>query len=178
VPAFEAVLGGLRDTLGAYDPVACQLNPILQWIGAYRRELIGFIANITAVTEATTRPRFAKDPVHYARATNVLGPEALSLYDKRLGTNRNNPYPLPGTSVVTGIPTLDDRNCAATMPSLVTEPPNDPDPRLWRRIQQLMLNDGRVAAPPCARQRPFAGSGVFPHVEADASPASPRPTNP
>jgi hypothetical protein len=64
------------------------------------------------------------------------------------------------------------------MPSLVTEPPDDPDPRLWRRIQQLMLNDGRVSAPPCTRQRPFDGSGVFPHVEATASPASPRPTNP
>ena len=173
VPAATRFVDGLGGVLGSYDPLARQFNPILQWIGSYRRELIGFIANVVAVTQATTRPRFAKDPVHYARAQTVLSPEGLTLYDKRLGTNRNNPYPLPGTSVAKGIPTMNVNNCADTMPSLIPEPPDDPDPRLWQRINELILNNGKPAAPPCTRQRPFSDGHLYPHVLADASP--PRP---
>jgi virulence factor Mce-like protein len=175
LPAATQVVTQLGGVLGEYDPVARQLNPILEWVRAYRRELVGFIANVVATTEATTRPRFSKDPVHYARASTVLGPEALAGYDHRVGTNRSNPYPLPGTSLLTGIPVLEDRRCGATMPSLIPEPPDDPDPRLWERIQSLALNDDVPAAPPCTRQPPFAGPGAYPHVAADASPSSPTP---
>ena len=88
------MLEDLRPLLGQVDPALRQLNPILDYLGLYKRELTAFFANTVAATQATTVSD--KGPLHYLRTTNPLNPENLAVYPTRLPTNRPNPYTLPG----------------------------------------------------------------------------------
>ena len=53
-PAAERMLEDLRPLLGQVDPALRQLNPILDFLGLYKRELTAFFANTVAATQATT----------------------------------------------------------------------------------------------------------------------------
>ena len=91
-PAAERILRDLRPLLAQTDPALRQLIPILEVLGAYKGELTAFFANTAAATQAF-------DPgtrLHYLRTTNPLNPENLAAYPRRLGSNRPNPYQLPG----------------------------------------------------------------------------------
>ena len=110
-PAAERVLQDLRPLLGQLDPALRQLNPILDWVGLYKRELTAFFANTVAATQATTVSD--KGPLHYLRTQNPLNPENLAAYPKRLPTNRPNPYTQPGSfdQLRTGLPSYETRQC-------------------------------------------------------------------
>jgi phospholipid/cholesterol/gamma-HCH transport system substrate-binding protein len=110
-PAAERVLQDLRPLLGQLDPALRQLNPVLDWVGLYKRELTAFFANTVAATQATTVSN--KGPLHYLRTQNPLNPENLAVYPKRLPTNRPNPYTQPGvfTQLRTGLPSYETRHC-------------------------------------------------------------------
>ena len=53
-PAAERILEDLTPLLGQVDPALRELNPILDFIGLYKRELTSFFANTVAATQATT----------------------------------------------------------------------------------------------------------------------------
>ena len=89
------MLEDLRPLLAQLDPALRQLNPILDFLGLYKRELTAFFANTVAATQASTVSTSGR--VHYLRTTNPLNPENLAVYPQRIGTNRPNPYSLPGT---------------------------------------------------------------------------------
>jgi phospholipid/cholesterol/gamma-HCH transport system substrate-binding protein len=110
-PAAERVLEDLRPLLGQVDPALRQLNPLLDWLGLYRRELTAFFANTVAATQATTVSQ--DGPLHYLRTTNPLNPENLAVYPKRLPTNRTNPYTHPGvfSQLRDGLPSYETRHC-------------------------------------------------------------------
>jgi phospholipid/cholesterol/gamma-HCH transport system substrate-binding protein len=110
-PAAERVLEDLRPLLGQIDPALRQLNPVLDFVGLYKRELTAFFANTVAATQATTVSN--KGPLHYLRTQNPLNPENLAAYPKRLPSNRPNPYTLPGnfTQLRTGLPSYETRQC-------------------------------------------------------------------
>ena len=110
-PAAEQVLEDLRPLLGQVDPALRQLNPVLDYLGLYKRELAAFFANTTAATQATTVS--SKGPIHYLRTTNPLNPENLAVYPTRLPTNRPNPYTLPGhfDKLRDGLPSYETRHC-------------------------------------------------------------------
>ena len=110
-PAAERILQDLRPLLGQVDPALRQLNPVLDWVGLYKRELNAFFANTVAATQATTVS--ADGPLHYLRTTNPLNPENLAAYPKRLPTNRTNPYTHPGAfdQIRDGLPSYETRQC-------------------------------------------------------------------
>jgi hypothetical protein len=127
------VLEDLRPLLGQIDPALRQLNPVLDYLGLYKRELTAFFANTTAATQATTVG--SRGPIHYLRTTNPLNPENLAVYPKRLPTNRTNPYTLPGhfDKLREGLPSYETRHCTngliPTISNVPTQvvPPTLPD---------------------------------------------------
>jgi virulence factor Mce-like protein len=125
---FPSLRGFLDDEaprlLGRLPDYLAELNPLVQTVGYYRRELTAFLANVSAATNA--RATYPSNPngVRYVRAGVTLGPESASAFDQRLTTNRSNPYPLPGSNLnvaSAGLQVFDDTNCSsglnATMPS-------------------------------------------------------------
>jgi len=118
----EPVLENLR-------PVLHNLDPFLEYAGTYVRELQAFFANLVSATsfqEANSDyPPSAEGgeegpKQHLLTAESVLGPESLSLYAKKLGTNRSNAYPLPGlySSLASGLPEFSTAGCASEAPSI------------------------------------------------------------
>ncbi len=98
LPATQQFLDDLKPFLGASDPVLRQLNPILGFLGLYKEEGAAFFANVVGATQASNIPPGGDvtTKTHYLRTTNPINPENLAAYPRRLGTNRPNPYPLPG----------------------------------------------------------------------------------
>jgi virulence factor Mce-like protein len=121
-PAAERILRDLRPLLAQTDPALRQVIPILEVLGAYKGELNSFFANTAAATQAF-------DPgtrLHYLRTTNPLNPENLAAYPRRLGSNRPNPYQLPGgyARLSRNLQVYENRHCGRTAPpTIATTPP-------------------------------------------------------
>ena len=120
-PAAERILRDLRPLLAQTDPALRQVIPILQVLSAYKGELTAFFANTAAATQAL-------DPgtrLHYLRTTNPLNPENLAAYPRRIGSNRPNPYQLPGgyRKLAGGLEVYESRHCGRTLPTISTAPP-------------------------------------------------------
>jgi virulence factor Mce-like protein len=120
-PAAERILRDLRPLLNQADPALRQLIPILEGLGYYKGELTAFFANTAAATQGL-------DPgtrLHYLRTTNPFNPENLAAYPRRLGSNRPNPYQLPGgyRKLPGGLEVYESRHCGRTLPTISTTPP-------------------------------------------------------
>jgi hypothetical protein len=107
-------------------------------------------------------------------------PENLALYPRRLGTNRPNPYMLPGGMKKLGNPALDvyeNRHCGAAgiplpLSALGVNPALIP-PELNTLIANAIFNaqgGGVAPAPPCNKQGKFTtnfgGTSDYPRVVA------------
>ena len=172
-PAAQRVLDDLRPLLEQVDPALRELNPILDFVGLYKREITAFFANATAATQARTS---ATEPT-YLRTTNPLNPENLAVYPRRLGSNRSNPYQQPGAfeRLAKGLPVYEDRNCGAGTPELPDVEDNgdrDMPEELLERVRRFAFSGPNVeqsaVAPPCILQPDFDFGGRrtrFPQVE-------------
>jgi phospholipid/cholesterol/gamma-HCH transport system substrate-binding protein len=178
LPAFRKSLELTTPILENLRPVLHNLDPFLQYTGQYVPELQAFFANLTASSQASAGNadiEGARGPKqHLLTAMSVLSPESLSTYPSRIGTDRTNAYPLPGTyrSLASGLPVFNSANCANSAPS-VTGPPNETvSEELIQLIQSFKVANkpggpNEVAAPGCAQQGPFTFNGhtsQFPHV--------------
>jgi phospholipid/cholesterol/gamma-HCH transport system substrate-binding protein len=175
-PAAERTLQDLRPLLAQFDPLGRQLNPTLDFVGLYRRELTSFLGNAVAATQATTSAGGRR--INYLRTTNPLGPENLAVYPRRIGTNRPNPYTAPGIAdlLAEGIPSFETRHCASPgIPVLTNEPPApDAPPALAESFFGEILrfgfpagNVGAAPAPVCRQQAPQTFEGettAYPRV--------------
>jgi phospholipid/cholesterol/gamma-HCH transport system substrate-binding protein len=175
-PAAERTLGDLRPTLAQFDPLGRQLNPALDFLALYRRELTSFLGNAVAATQATTSA--GGRLVHYLRTTNPLNPENLAVYPRRIGVNRPNAYGAPGVAdaLAGGVASIETRHCAdPRIPVLTNEPPEPgAAPPLTDSFFAEILrfgfpagNAGVGSAPPCRQQGPFAIGGeatLYPRV--------------
>jgi phospholipid/cholesterol/gamma-HCH transport system substrate-binding protein len=196
-PLTKAAKSGLPDQKKALEltipvlenirPVLHNLDPFLQYLGEYVPELQSFFANITAATEATESssdfppppaPRAPKQ--HVLTAMQVLTPESLAIYPKRIGTNRANAYPHSSVygSLVSGLPVFNASTCANSAPS-VSGPANEIVSEELLKLLTHPSNAGespianepetanKVAAPGCTQQSPFTFNGEtsqFPHA--------------
>ncbi len=172
-PAARRILDDLRPLLEQTDPALRELNPILGFLGLYRRELAAFLANVTASIQARTS---ATEPT-YLRTTNPLNPENLAVYPRRLGANRTNPYQLPGAfdRLAQGLPVFDARNCGAgtpEAPDVQDDGPREIPQELLERVRRFAFTGPDVeqstAAPACALQPSFDFGGErtrYPHVK-------------
>ncbi|KKK53371.1 hypothetical protein LCGC14_3095480, partial [marine sediment metagenome] len=158
------------------DPFLRSLNPILRYLGLYEREIAATLANFVAATQATDIAAIDLDPVHYLRLGNTATPEALSQYQTKLGTQRGNPYLLPGAldGLANGLDVFDDSTCGNQGFPTLAAPSGFLTEDLRNRIIQFILNGGTSIATPCKQQGKFTFGGEttdFPHANEDPQPA-------
>jgi len=157
-------------------PVLHNLDPFLQYTAQYVPELQAFFANVTAASSSSvSNGNFGNGPKeHYLTTMQVLSPESLAIYGKRIGTDRANAYPLPGTykSLAGGLPVFSASACANSAPS-VSGPANETiSEELLQQIVKFKVANApntanAVPAPGCAQQGPFTFNGQtsqFPHA--------------
>jgi len=199
LPAVSSFLDSTRPVLAQVDPFLRNLNPFLDWVGLYKHEAAAFFALDVAATQATqkvcrnnvfTCTAGARD-VHYLRTSNPVNPEALATYQKRIATNRSNPYfaPLGYKDLPTGLKVFGTYLCTTNpVPALVsTADPLTPGvgalttllpQSVFDQINKFFYGGNapaNVAAPPCKEQAPLGTligqTGKYPHVtEAPESP--------
>ena len=181
LPATERFIDELRPVLREADPTLAQLNPILAFLGLYKDELNSFFANTVASTQAVD-----DDNVHYLRTTNPLNLENLAIYERRLGSNRSNPYQLPRAyqNLRGGLPVFDNRNCGrGNVPNVI---PAETVTSLFgldvaNSLTDLVSTVGGTptqagSAPPCRLQEKFSFGGEvtqYPHVAAATNGTNP-----
>jgi phospholipid/cholesterol/gamma-HCH transport system substrate-binding protein len=177
LPATEQVLDNTRPLLRRLDPFLSQLTPIVDYLGLYRREIAGFFANDSAVTQAIGSAQSTSSQLHYLRTQNPTNPEMMAGYPGRISTNRANPYIAPG-----GYDKLRTEGHLEVFSShlCTTRPvPNEPAPRdPWLPANLITAlsyfswggPENRGAAPPCDPQAPLgprtgARSGAYPALQ-------------
>jgi hypothetical protein len=168
LPAVRRILDDTTPLLGQLEPFLRNLNPMIDYLGIYRREIVSFFANDSASTQAVDRPPGARTPVHYLRTANPLNPENLAAYPARIVSNRSNPYVAPGGyeklplkvfgTYLCGTAKVPELVSPGTLPDLPVPLPGDltdllPE-ELRTGINQFALNGGNVPAPPCEEQAP------------------------
>jgi hypothetical protein len=179
-PAASRLLDELRPFLAQLHPAVRQVVPVLQFIAPYKRELTAFFANTVASTQAVGSVATAgggERRVHYLRTANPINPEILAAYPRRIGSNRNNAYALPGAfdKLAGGLDSFETRQCGRGEP-VITQLA---DPALedvfgkntldtLGTLLQPATGATQVPAPPCRRQAPFSFQGrtsQYPRVE-------------
>src|SRR3954469_11486150 len=182
LPAITRILNDTAPLLGQLDPFLRNLNPILDYLGLYKREIAAFFSLDAASTQAVDRPPGANGTIHYLRTANPLNPENLAAYPKRIRTNRSNPYVAPGgyakypikvfgTYLCTNnpVPTLVNPNLPLpagipAIPDLSTLLPES----LYNSLTQVTL--ATPTSPPCTEQPPngrlVGQSGKYAQVKA------------
>ena len=183
LPALDRILGEIPPLLGALQPFLRNADPMVRYIGAFKPEVAGFFANVTAASQAYySQTQYAPgQAVHYLRGSQTLAPQALAFYPRPLGSNRDNAYRAPGTynQLATGLSTLNPAECSNGNPappasatgSIPITTPNAPT--ISSLIEQYVFRtSGRnVAAPACRAQGTIPGfSTSFPHLQADPPP--------
>jgi phospholipid/cholesterol/gamma-HCH transport system substrate-binding protein len=188
LPELRKILDLTVPVLSEIRPVLHNFDPFLQYTGAYVPEIQAFFATITAAAQSQTQNSNVNNgpKQHLLTVLSVLNPESLAFYPSKVGTERSNPYLLPGAyhSLVSGLPTFDSRSCASSSVS-VNGPPNTTISK--EVIEQLIGfhvanapenpegieakaapgSPNAVAAPACVQQGPFSFNGqstLFPHV--------------
>jgi virulence factor Mce-like protein len=172
-PAAQRILDDLRPLLAQTDPTLRQLNPMLEWLGLYKRELTAFFANAVASTQARPAPG---EPT-YLRTTNPLNPENLAVYPRRIGTNRTNPYTKPGAfrNLAKGLDSFEVRHCGRGVPTL--SPTAAPSWTGSRRSRRSGRRSGRSSRPTCSSR--WSSSRCRPaHRRASRRPAACRRSSP
>jgi phospholipid/cholesterol/gamma-HCH transport system substrate-binding protein len=172
LPALEDVLDELKPLLAQVDPFLRNVNPILDWVGLYRREVASFFALDAAATQGSDLPPGARSPIHYLRTTNPINPEALATYPNRLSTNRSNPYLAPGGygKLASGLEVFGRYLCTANPVARLNPAVQELLPESTRAlVEEFAFGGSEVAAPPCKEQAPLGNllgqPGRYPHVE-------------
>lgn len=182
LPAVKPELELTVPLLENFRPVLHNLDPFLQFTDQYIPELQAFFANFAAATQTKAQnSNFAvsgasRGPaLHFLKTMLVLGPESLTVYNKRIGTNRANPYFQPGAFRALangGLKVFEGGSCADSAPS-VSGPANETiSQQLIEQLIQFHIANkpetgNSVAAPGCNQQGPFTFNGQssqYPHV--------------
>ncbi len=146
LPAATQIADAVPPLAGALDAAGRQLVPVVQFLGLYPNDAVAALANLGSALEATT-PLPGGGSQHYLRAQLPLNNEIPLGATQRLGSNRHNPYPVPGTfNLANGIAAFDCLNTGnpTTIPVLGT------------------------GTPACNAQRPLSFQGLtqsFPQVQ-------------
>lgn len=183
-PLTKAAKKGLPDVkqvtnltvplLENFRPVLHNFDPFLQFTGQYIPELQAFFANFAAATQTKAQDSnvavnaIGRGPfLHFLKTMFELTPESLTIYTKRIGTNRANPYFQPGAYKALasgGLKVFETGSCANSAPS-VSGPANETISQTL--IQQLIQfhianapeTANAVPAPACNQQAPFTFNG-------------------
>lgn len=132
LPATNEFLDLAKPTLSQLDPFLANLNPVLQFVGEYQRELTAFAANDAAASQAqltNTDPSVGRTTWgHYLRAFVQFTPDNLAYYPNKTTKTRSNAYPVPGwyDRLASGLQVFDSGACGT-----IAVPALDPDDTLY-----------------------------------------------
>src|SRR2546426_563079 len=93
-PALTAVVRAAHPALRLLVPLLREAQPVVDYLGLYKEELVSQIAGVAAATQASA-PVGTGQSLHYARVIVPFTAEGAAAQYKRLTTNRLNPYFLP-----------------------------------------------------------------------------------
>jgi hypothetical protein len=145
LPAVTRTVNAARPVFAVLDLLLREAVPVVDYAGLYKQEVVTSWSDIAAATQGVERQVAGRPPIHYLRALVPFGAEGLVAADRRLGSNRHNPYLLPRglDKLKSGLESFDCRNTS---------------------------NPGDQPAPPCRVQAPLTFRGernAFPHIKAD-----------
>jgi virulence factor Mce-like protein len=125
LPAATATVEGAHPLFKLLVPVLQEAEPVVDYLGLYEREVIASLAGVAAATQYAERPQGGGPPIHVLRALVPFTAEGLVAADQRFGTNRHNPYFLPGAleRLGTQLETFDCRNVDNQSPPGTEAPP-------------------------------------------------------
>jgi phospholipid/cholesterol/gamma-HCH transport system substrate-binding protein len=183
LPALTRFLNITPPLLAQLDPWLRQLNPILDWIGLYKREVAAFFANDSAATQATGVRTATSAPLHYLRTMNPVNPEVLAAYPNRTRANRSNPYIEPGgySKLASGLEVFDPALCTSNPVPKLSRDTSRLSPDMATQFQTRTFDliatfvyggkaPEEVPAPPCKAQAPLGRllgqPGRYPHLTA------------
>ena len=95
LPAAASIVDALAPMMDVLEPTAAQIVPVVDYVAAYRRELVATMANMASATNAKG-PTTTGGRASYLRTLIPLGLEGLIGQSQRLGSNRHNAYREPG----------------------------------------------------------------------------------
>ena len=181
LPAVNSFLKDATPFFGALDPALSQLNPLLQYIGAYPGELTSFFANIVAASNSKSASNGSN--VNVIRTMTPLSPEAFAPYPTRVKSNRNTPYDFP-RALINGlpganIPVYNTKGCTSgPAPELAPSTATTLGQQTTNRILRYGFgnNPANVPAPSCPQQgKTNAGNGFtqFPQLGPGVNPPKP-----
>jgi ABC-type transporter Mla subunit MlaD len=96
LPSLRGFVHELRPVMDGLDPFLANFNPLLRWLDYQAPVVTDFLANPSSST-ADFLPFQAGQgaPLHLSRQMGMFTAETLSIYQKRLATNRGNGYLQP-----------------------------------------------------------------------------------
>jgi phospholipid/cholesterol/gamma-HCH transport system substrate-binding protein len=95
LPALRDTLRGTRPNLAAVAPFLGNLNPILDYLGLYSKQVADFLSLAEGGTAARVPTATPGAVGHYLRQISPSGSETLGVHSKRDETNRGNTYLSP-----------------------------------------------------------------------------------
>jgi ABC-type transporter Mla subunit MlaD len=112
LPATTATVEAAHPLFRLLVPVLQEAAPVVDYLGLYKRDVVNALAGVSAATQAAENPQGGGPPIHYLRALVPFTAEGLVAAGERFGTNRHNPYFLPGAleKLTTQLETFDCRN--------------------------------------------------------------------
>jgi phospholipid/cholesterol/gamma-HCH transport system substrate-binding protein len=185
LPAIQALLNtDLPPLLTALQPFLRQLNPIVDALGRYRREVTSFLGNVTAATNAAGVAPETGEATNYLRTAATVSPESVAVFpDHRLQVNRTNAYVEPGGGLNVPFLSFETRHCGGPPGVVATLDPTTPTNPAWipratydtpEFLFELLktnafndvnnLSSNSVAAPPCQKQPPQPSIGEVPEL--------------
>ena len=133
LPALTRTLQAAGPLVDQLDPASRELAPVVDYLSLYKRELITSWAKAASATQGSLPDPQTGAPVHYLRVLPPFSAETLGIWEQRLGSNRHNPYDLPGSldQLASGLESFDCRNAGnPSLPGLSAAPPCKPAPPL------------------------------------------------
>jgi phospholipid/cholesterol/gamma-HCH transport system substrate-binding protein len=153
VPALQKFLTDSVPWLRRLKPYLGSVVPVIDYINSYRREIAGFFANSTATTQAVQQNIAGTKVLHYLRISNPVNPDVLTAYQRRLSSNRANPYLEPGgyMKLLNGIPVFGGYLCTSNPQPTI-------GPTIPANLATVLRNvyfTSSPGGPPCKAQAPL-----------------------
>ena len=125
LPATTATVEAAHPLFRLLVPVLQEAEPVVDYLGLYEREVVAATAGVAAATQAVEQQGASTEPIHYLRALVPFTAEGLVAASERFGTNRHNPYFLPGAleKLDKQLETFDCRNTDNQSPAGTEAPP-------------------------------------------------------
>jgi phospholipid/cholesterol/gamma-HCH transport system substrate-binding protein len=96
LPSLSSFVRELRPVMDGLDPFLANFNPLLRWLDYQAPVVTDFLANPSSSTADFLPFQSGQQaPLHLSRQMTIFTAETLSIYNKRLATNRGNGYLQP-----------------------------------------------------------------------------------